>query len=71
MDNRTDVINRLRELASEHQAALGEGPGRAPGFIQDEQITRKSYRTVVDSALNDGVLSEDDLHAEGLPKYLD
>ncbi|HWI60753.1 MAG TPA: hypothetical protein VNT75_02815 [Symbiobacteriaceae bacterium] len=61
----------MRELHSEHSAALGEGPGEAPGFTEDEMVTRKSYRLVAEDALDAGILTEGDLQAAGLPKRLE
>jgi len=70
-DEKTRILNRLRELRQEHAAALGEGPGAAPGFAEDELLTRKSYRLVKADALDAGVLTEADLHAAGLPPKLE
>lgn len=71
MDERTRIIERLRELKSEHEAALGQGPGEAPGFIQDEQSTRKSYKLVAQDAVDNGLLTIPELKAAGLPKTLE
>lgn len=71
MSDRNQVIARLRELQRQHAAALGEGPGDAPGFIQDEQHTRKSYKTVLHDALGNGVLTKEDLAREGLPDHIE
>ncbi|HYF90735.1 MAG TPA: hypothetical protein VD969_00675 [Symbiobacteriaceae bacterium] len=69
-NEKTRILKRLQELRTEHAASLGEGPGEAPGFIQDEQITRKSYRVVVNDGLDSGAITEADLEALGLPKTL-
>ncbi|HEY3365454.1 MAG TPA: kynureninase [Symbiobacteriaceae bacterium] len=71
MEEKDRVLQRLHELKTEHTAALGEGPGEAPGVIQDEQLTRKSYDFVVRGALHDGLLNRDDLWAEGLSETLE
>jgi hypothetical protein len=70
-DEKDLVLARLRELKAEHAAALGEGPGEAPGFTQDEQITRNSYDLVAGDALDSGTLTKADLQAAGLPKRLE
>lgn len=70
-DKRTEVLHRLRELKAQHEAALGERPQVEESFIQDEQITRKSYRLVAADALADGVLTREDLRADGLPEALE
>lgn len=70
-DEKEAALARLRELKAQHAAALGEGPGEAPGFIQDEQVTRKSYKLVVREALDSGVLTEAELQVAGLPKILE
>lgn len=69
-NEKAEFLRRLQELKTEHAASIDEGPGEAPGFTQDEQITRKSYRLVVVDALESGVLTEADLQAAGLPKSL-
>lgn len=71
MDEKQRVVERLHELKRAHKAALGEGPGEAPGFIQDEQATRKSYKLVAQDALDAGVISRETLAAENLPEQLD
>lgn len=71
MDERTRIINRLRELKIEHEAALGDGPGEAPGHIQDEQGTRKSYKLVAQEAVDNRILTTADLAAAGLPETLE
>jgi len=71
MAEKGEVLRRLQELKSQHAASIDEGPGRAPGFIQDEQHTRKSYRLVAEDALESGTITEADLHARGLPKALE
>ncbi|HWI51115.1 MAG TPA: hypothetical protein VNT01_03110 [Symbiobacteriaceae bacterium] len=71
-NEKTRILERLRELRSEHAAALGEGSGAAAlGLAEDELLTRKSYRLVLEDALDAGVLSEADLHAAGLPPKLE
>lgn len=72
MANEKDlVLARLQELRAEHAASLGEGPGEAPGFTQDEQVTRESYKLVAGDALDAGTLTEADLRAAGLPLKLE
>lgn len=71
MESKEQVLSRLRELKSEHEASIDEGPGRAPGFIQDEQVTRKSYKLVARDALSDGLITREDLQAAGLPEALE
>jgi hypothetical protein len=68
LNDQKQVVARLHELIAQHASALGEGPEAAPGYTQDEQITRKSYNLVVRDALSSGVLTEADLQDEGLPK---
>jgi hypothetical protein len=70
MQRRTKALDRLRELKSQHAASIDEGPGQAPGFTEDEAVLRHSYELVADEALESGVLSDDDLEAEGLPTSL-
>jgi hypothetical protein len=70
-DEKGVALARLRELRAEHAAALGEGPGEAPGFTQDEQVTRKSYKLVAREALDSGALTKADLQAAGLPEKLE
>jgi hypothetical protein len=68
LNDQKQVVARLHELIAQHAATLGEGPAEAPGYTQDEQITRKSYNLVVKDALSSGVLTEANLQDEGLPK---
>lgn len=70
-NERARVMDRLKELAQMHAAALGEGPGEPYGCIQDEQLTRKSYRLVAREALQEGLISPGDLAAAGLPAQLE
>jgi hypothetical protein len=71
MSDRSQYLEQLKELYREHRGTLYGGPGEAPGFIEDEQVTRHSYGMVVEEALSHGVLTKDDLAAEDLPIRLD
>lgn len=71
MDERSRVLERLRELKAQHRASTAEGAGEAPGFMQDEQNTRESYHYVAHEAIRAGVLSREELAAEGLGVLLD
>lgn len=71
MENRQQVLQRLRTLLQEHEAAVGEGPGQAPGFIEDEMVTRNSYELVVREGLDSGAITRADLETEGLPVAMD
>jgi len=71
MESKEEVLSRLRELKSEHEASIDEGPGRAPGFIQDEQVTRKSYKLVARDGISSGLITHEDLQAAGLPEALE
>lgn len=66
-----DVITRLNKLYADHFAAMGEGPGEPPGFIEDAQIALRSYNLVVEEALDKGEISKGDLEAAGLPETLE
>jgi hypothetical protein len=72
MSRQERKLNRLHKLRTEHEASTGAGPEeQAPGFIEDEMVTRNSYELAVREALEDGVLTEEALAAEGLPKELE
>lgn len=71
MPEKPDVIDRLRELKSKYEAALGEGPGEAPGFIQDAQVSLRSYDLVAEEALESGAIDQADLQAAGLSEHLE
>ncbi len=71
MEKRERILSRLQELKRQHEASLGEGPGHAPGFTQDEQATRKSYNLIVAEALGDQTISKADLATHGLPASLE
>lgn len=71
MDERSRVLDRLKELQARHRAATGEGAGAAEGFMQEEQVTRESYHVVARDAISAGILTEDELAAEGLGVLLD
>lgn len=71
MNDRNGYLSQLRDLKRKHEAAIGEGPGRAPGFAEDEAATRKSYLLTVTDALQSGAVSRTDLERAGLPEALD
>lgn len=71
MPEQHDVIARLRELRSKYKAALGEGPGEAPGFIEDAMVTLRSYDLVAEGALETGEITLDDLKAARLSAHLE
>lgn len=70
MDERSRYLERLRKLMHMHCVSV-DGDGPNPGFIEDEMVTRNSYRMVLEAALESGVLTDTDLKNEGLPEYLD
>lgn len=71
LSEQLDVVARLRGLKAKYEAALGEGPGEAPGFAEDAQISLRSYDLVVKDALASGELDPQDLQAAGLPEHLE
>ncbi len=66
-----DVVARLRELKQKYKAALGEGRGKAPGFIEDAQVSLRSYDLVAQGGLESGEITEADLKAAGLSAHLE
>lgn len=71
MEEKERVLQRLRELKAEHEAALGEQPEAMADVPESEALTRNSYEFVVRGALHDGLLNHDDLWAHGLPETLE
>ena len=71
MAEQGDVIARLRELKSKYEAALGEGPGEAPGFIEDAMVSLRSYDLVAEGALETREITLEDLEAAGLSAHLE
>lgn len=65
-----EYLNRLKELREQHTVRVDhEGPN--PGFIEDEMVTRQSYRLVRSEAIRSGAVSEAELAELGLPEILD
>jgi|GEM_PF-3024406 len=71
MTDSQDVIARLRELQAKYRAALGEGPGAAPGFMEDAQVSLRSYDLVAQGGLESGEITKADLQAAGLSAHLE
>lgn len=71
MPEQGDVISRLRELKSKYEAALGEGPGEAPGFIEDAMVSLRSYDLVAEGAMETNEVTLAELHAAGLSAHLE
>lgn len=65
-----EYVNRLKELREQHAVRLDED-GPNPGFIEDEMVTRQSYRLVRSEAIRSGQVSEAELAELGLPEILD
>lgn len=65
-----EYLNRLRELREQHAVRVGpDGPN--PGFIEDEMVTRESYRLVRSDAIRSGQVTLAELADLGLPETLD
>jgi len=72
MSREQSKLDHLRKLRTQHQASTGAGPAdQAPGFIEDEMVTRNSYELSVREALENGEITKAELEAEGLPKELE
>lgn len=72
MSRQQSKLDHLHRLRAKHAASTGDGPEeKAPGFIEDEMVTRHSYELSVREALEDGQITEEALAAEGLPKELE
>ncbi|MFZ5815944.1 MAG: hypothetical protein ACOY93_11645 [Bacillota bacterium] len=71
MPESQDVIARLRELKSKYEAALGEGAGEPPGFIEDAMVSLRSYDLVAEGALETREVTLKELQEAGLPPHLE
>lgn len=71
MPEEQDVIARLRELKSKYEAALGEGAGEAPGFMEDAMVSLRSYDLVAEGAMETREITREDLAAAGLSAHLE
>jgi hypothetical protein len=71
MPDANEVIQELRKLKAEHEAALHPQDPETPGYIQNEQVTRKSYRLVAERALDAGLVTPEQLKEHGLAEALE
>jgi len=72
MSQEQSKLDHLHKLRAQHEASTGDGPpDQAPGFIEDEMVTRNSYELSVREALESGAITEKETAAEGLPKELE
>lgn len=72
MSREQSKLDHLHRLRAQHEASTGDGPAeQAPGFIEDEMVTRNSYELSVREALENGEITEEGLAAERLPKELE
>ncbi len=69
MDERTRVLNRLRELRAQHEASTRAGAEES--YMESEALARESYHHVASEAVRAGIFSEAELAAEGMPVLLD
>lgn len=65
-----EYLNRLKELRKQHTVRVDQD-GPNPGFIEDEMVTRQSYRLVRSEAIRSGQVSAAELDELGLPEVLD